>query len=266
MRSPPSLLVCYVAAALIGAGALAPATAHADLGFQFEYSDVSVGFSTSDLRGTGIGSLDVLLKQTTQLGVQQFDGLVGVDTIDQTRISNSANMDLSLNASVVRHGSNDYRIQGTVEGTDVSGGTRYAASFEAQVQLLDMPGDKKVAFSGELSRIGTADSILLNNGSSAWSFQGDTPMGSPDADGNAETVSIDSGREDFDEGTMLLFESSVEDVVDLDEYFSMARLGSGDMRLSVLRGASVAAVPAPSAALLGLIGVGLIGWIKRKVA
>ncbi|MBN1343893.1 MAG: hypothetical protein JXQ73_14510 [Phycisphaerae bacterium] len=258
-----------VAAVLIGGVIMSPSQVQADVGFKFDYRGLGFAYNPycADGPGGAIGSMSVTALSNTSLQLDKFslggDGFGGAadSLVDSTGIASGNNMNVVFTGDVYQTATG-YRIVGTLSGTDTDQST-----FSHQGNLDTMSMDvtyieNASANGGVLSFTGTItsveppnDSILINRpaGGDNWVFEGD----------GGETVELGSGRGLFDVGAVTQFSFGVEQVNGLDSLFGMAREGDGGSLVMLIAGNPV---PAPSAMLLGMIGLGLVGWTKRLLA
>jgi len=98
------------------------------------------------------------------------------------------------------------------------------------------------------------DAILVGTGTS-WSFAG---IGAEQgADGNSGTVTIPAGRGGYDRGELTLTVGGVAGSLDSIFGATDTMFYSGEVTGSI--------VPAPGALALAASGIGLVGWLRRRV-
>jgi len=157
---------------------------------------------------------------------------------------------LSLQGDVFASSSGAFSLVGAFTQTDVTG-TKLAADFTSTYVGFGQPvgAQDGLVISGLLSTMAGNRSILVNaDASDTWTFYGPT-----------RSISILHAA-DYDMGTVWEFHSDQGALyADIEEFFAADRLvGDGDMKVNIL--------PVPPAVALGAIGLGLVGWMKRRSA
>jgi hypothetical protein len=260
-------------AVLVGVLAIAAAPALADIGFRFDYTGLELSYTAAAGPGGKVGTLslygaDYVRLDKIDLGGDGFGG--GNDTLlDDADISGSANMGFGFSGTVYKLGTNSYQIVGTVTGTDTNtaSNSHEAGVVSTTVNYVDLGAGQGglLSFTGDAATLPLNDSILINRSvvGAEWRWVGNgvPSAGDPDEDGIVGDVSLVSGRKLFDKGAVLLFEISMDRVADLDALFSANRsaVNSGDFKFEIV-------VPAPAAILLGVIGLGVLGYLKHRYA
>jgi len=144
---------------------------------------------------------------------------------------------------------NAYSVTGELMINDETGGTKVAAVFESTYVEFTKTSAfmSDLHIEGVLSPLAGNQSILSE--SSSWEFVGN----------NTETVSLAANAAYYDTGAITVFDMEVGGYGTLQEYLADdGATGIGDLSASI--------VPVPAAALLGMIGLGVVGVKLRKYA
>jgi len=184
-------------------------------------------------------------------------------TLDGVKLA-SYDMDLSFH---FLGAGNAYTANGVFRLQDaLGGGWDVQADFTSTgVTLVPIGSYQRLEIQGTLATMSGNPSILM--GSDPWVFTGDMHDGGPgNADGNLLTITV-NGPGNYDTGGLVALHYPVYgNFSSLQDLF--ASLGEG----SVLDNGSVHAkispvlVPVPGAVMLGMLGVGIIGLIRRRFA
>jgi hypothetical protein len=143
-------------------------------------------------------------------------------------------------------------------------GTRVLADFTSNYVAINAassdPGDPEWFFTmaGDLDPQ-SPTSILVNGTSGgSWTFLGEfTKPGAPNADGTLNQVTV-NGWELWSEGTLLELHLQVG-TGSLDTFFTTnGTYQDGQLNVTI--------TPIPGAVLLGVLGLGVVGWKLRKYA
>ena len=242
-------------------------------------------------------SLDVSYDHTTDV-LSVVDNIASVayakildgggTAVDSADIYNMAAMpgtfDVDLSATVVNPAGLDNisLTGGTLVGTDTSTSLALPSiaadavntPFGADADGITYSGGV-LTIHGKLSTITGNASILLNPaGPGDWTYTGaDDAATGPGTDGVADQITVtDPPRDEYDAGTMYVLQISLYQYNNgttitastADELFAGADCNEGfsatggDMKIDI--------IPAPAAVLLGLMGLGLVGWRMRKYA
>ncbi len=244
------------------------------------YGEIGLNLDASALRfiytpGAGgfgsIGRIDITRNGTSTITVQQLDlagdGFGGGnDTIiDLAKVTpeSTPSFDAIFTADVFYLGQpNTYAVVGSYTIKDTTGTTVVEGDFSSDyVTLLS----NTLFMGGSLTN---ADGILRpGSPATGWTFVGD-PAKTQDIingvfggqDGIDGTVTLDRFRDVSTLANLFNFEF-VANFPDLDAFFNDAIQASvrADVKVSVV-------VPAPGSAILGWIGLMLIGWIRKRFA
>ena len=158
-------------------------------------------------------------------------------------------------------GSGVYSASGTFDATDAdTSSSAIEADFTSSIISLDASG--RLTIGGILRTRSGNGSILVKRESSLgagdWVYAGlaaHTPN-SPDADGTDGTIAI-SDPENYDTGELLVLQFGTG-FRNIDIFFNSNRWGDGGNTKGAI-------VPAPGAALLGLMGFAMIGRVRRRL-
>jgi len=160
---------------------------------------------------------------------------------------------------------NAYTANGVFKLQDALGaGWDLQADFTStSVALVPIGGEYRLEVQGTLSTMSGNPSILM--GSDPWVFTGDMHDGGPgNADGNLLTITV-NGPGNYDTGGLVALHYPVYgNFSSLQDLF--ASLGEGSVLDNGSVHAKISPVPVPGAVMLGMLGVGIIGLIRRRFA
>ena len=232
---------------------LAAAPAMADLVLKYDLSAAQLTY-TSDTK-----QLSVTETIYSDLEVRQSDNTT-LAVLDNAKISGYNNFDFLLDLTLVdQAGIDNWSATGSLKFTDTSTANN---AVEAAVQSYNIEragsgGVSYLVMQGYLVNLGSNSSILVNR-DDPWVFVGDQETGEPgDADGTANQVTMYNPLS-YDDGEVLVVRFGMGNIT-LDDLFSEDRTLTGGYV-----GGEI--VPVPAAVLLGVIGLGVVGWKLRKYA
>lgn len=188
-------------------------------------------------------------------------GLAADRFIDRATSSNGT-WSLSFVLDVFKVSSNHYFVSGTLAMVDATGNTVLfgavnSATFDGQAL---QNGD--LTF---LSGYSNPSSILKPDGPNSWVYTGDggndDPLGLGLGDGNTNTITLSSNRNIYTTGSITETTAKVGAFVTLDQLFGTTTV-SAPFRTDI----KITVVPAPAAALLGVLGFGIVTRLKRRLS
>jgi len=202
-------------------------------------------FRITDVPGT---TLDAILRDADAMEV------------DRATILNYSNFDVSVSGTVTRLANDIYALSGAFTATDDTGMTRVLADFASTlVDVTPVSSTRLFTIQGGLSGAGgTAGPILVGVDNGVWTFNGHA--GDTEATlnyGGDDRISVTSPPvQSYTNGDLIDFMLGVR-YTSLDGLFaSSTNIGGGDMKVSI--------VPEPATLGLGLLGVGLVGLLRRR--
>jgi len=187
-----------------------------------------------DIDETAFSNIEVLLQE------------VGGPLLGSASISNlngdGMNFDMNLHLDMVRSASGAWSGIGTFTLTDIDMSTP-AFLGNVVTSSVGMKGGTTLEIEGSLS--GNSP-ILVNRptGGPGWTYQGEN-----------SAVSV-NGAETYDTGTIFALQFNTGQS-SLDDLFGTSASYSGGKIEGTV-------VPEPAAALLGLLGFGMVGWARRR--
>jgi len=253
--------------------------ASAEYWVHIEYSGLHLNYvgSTLTLQDLGSSAASASIVDSTNTAVPLDTAVILNNLIAPGKF------DLELTATIVNGGGVDdvSMIGGTLKATDVLT-TLAAPSIAAAAFNTAFGGDldgitfdgTTLTIRGLLATLAGNDSILLNPaGALAWTYKGEGGT-DPDLDGVADQITVPlQFRSNYDVGmfyqlntlvTRFKDGTSTAGITNADELFAAAALhggfeaGGGELKIDI--------IPAPAGVLLGVIGLCVVGWTRRRVA
>jgi len=148
----------------------------------------------------------------------------------------------------------DWTAAGSLAFADLTGAPKVWATCDGTSVTLD---GSDLVISGPLATEdpGPSDAILVGTGSS-WVFAGLGSQGG--ADGNPGTITVPTGRAGYDFGDLTLTIHGVSGTLESFFHPTCPTSHAGKVAGAI--------VPLPGAAGLGVLGIALAGWSKRRRA
>ena len=178
--------------------------------------------------------------------------------IDRATIRSFTDFDVMLSGNVDRVAANAYSLTGTLTATDDTGMTKVLADFASVEVSNDSIGFTNLfVIAGTLGTSGGGIGPILVPASESWSFYGHSGDTVDGLDvGNDDTIIVAHNAMSYGGGDLVNFTLG-NDISGLDTLFADGRtLGGGDMKVTV--------VPAPAGVILGVIGLGVAGCLRRR--
>lgn len=243
--------------ALLALLPLAAMPAKADLYVSFDMDSAKLNYVAATTTLTVTDSLYSMFNVRLEESV-----LGGTNILDTARITNNGQHDFSLLFTmnlVDLAGPNNWSATGNLSFTDKNG-LPYAAigNFTSTSIKIVSGGAGKLEIEGYLLGVGgnPINPILVNRGD-PWVFVGASQSDDNDADGVLGQITVPNSQS-YDTGWVTTLKFGVNTLW-LDELFASDKLlPGGEIKGTV--------IPAPAAVVLGLFGLGAVGWYMRRFA
>lgn len=252
--------------------ALLASTAVADIsGFFFDLSETDFlyerGAGSAGSEGQITISAGLLGAATANhflLGSDNAFGGTGLaaDRFIDRATSSSGTWSLSFVLDVFKVSSNVYFVSGSLALVDATGNTVLLGAVNSS------NFDGQALQNGDLTFLAgysNPSSILKPNGPDSWIYTGDggidDPLGLGLGDGNTNTITLAEGRDRYTTGSVTETTAKVGSFGTLDELFGTMTV-SAPFRTDI----KITVVPAPAAALLGVLGLGIVTRLKRRLS
>jgi hypothetical protein len=237
---------------------LCSTSVYAEINAFFDFQGLTFAYNRTAAPGD-TGTIGTFSVETTDISDQVAAIRDGNVILDDSVINDWTDFDFSFTGEISYDGSgyslNSLGANGNgIAFTDIETSTNAVeADFKSWAVSLSPLGASThlFSFSGNLNDLGNSNGPILVNrppGGSTWTFEGD----------GGESIAIGPPVSNFQNGGLVQIhltttETSLDDLFEED-----VMLSGGDMKITV--------VPAPAAVILGLIGLPVVGWIKRRFA
>jgi len=241
-------LLCLLAP--LGALLLASMPAQAEIAVTFDMNSARLDYTLSSsnltVRETAGSVFDVRKENTTALTI-----------LDTARIDGGSFFDLFLDLTMTDlPGANNWSAAGSLKFTDSTTTTFGVEAIFSSTGVYTLFGNNVLVIEGRLSPL-SGSTILVNYGD-PWTYVGQENIGlEGNQDGMNGQFSIDN-PENYSQGDLVTLKFGLGGL-SLDALFGANRMLAGGEVKGMI-------VPAPAAVVLGALGLGLVGWVRRKWA
>jgi hypothetical protein len=256
-------LVCLSVGA-VAVMVLAPSTAWADpyvINFDLQEAQLTYSASVDPLTGVKTGTLIATETAYSPFAVWLNKSGATIDRAKVTESDNNMPFDFNLTLSLQQLGTEQWLATGSLKFTDTSGsGNAVEAKFVSTDIIIYSGASYTLNIIGGLSPL-SGPSILTGYHGDPWTFMGDPLKTNPaqDADGVLGQITLPDNRLAYTGGDLFVIKTDVSYALK-DLVFGSTWTGeqTGEVKGTV--------VPAPAAVVLGLFGLGVVGWYMRRFA
>jgi hypothetical protein len=264
--------LAVIAVGLIGLLALPPAPAQADIATTVRFASTSLEYTYTPGAGAGIGQLtiyDVFNKGAASSYMEVYSQNASNVTLEKATIQNNGGEAFQLLATmdIYKIAAGSYKALGTIGFTDTDmTSNAFEADFTSNAGVNGIyatsSGGMTLHIDGTIVPLGTNTSILVNRDTATptgtWTYAG--TAGIP---GTTVTAGPVPPLNQFVVGEVWYLDFSVK-TLNLDKLFSAT--DADRLTSSTAQASGYTTVPAPAAIVLGLMGLGTLGWWMRRYA